>query len=178
MSYNIFDIILGVLIVGSLYSGYKKGFVYQAISLLAIVMSVYIAINFSDWVARLISQYIDFGGVLSLVSFMITFLASLFIAHKLAQWIDQSLKFLLLGGINRVFGMGFSLLKAVLIMSAILLFVDGVNKRLGWIEQKQVKESRLYEPIKNLIPDYLPFVKQWYFKYVQPKVEKVVKQEL
>ena len=176
--YNFFDIILGVLIAVSLYNGYKKGFVYQAVSLLTIVISVYIAINFSDWTARFISQYIDFGGILSLISFLITFLVSLVVIHKFAQWIDRSLKFLLLGGINRILGMIFSFLKAIIIMSSILLFVDGLNKKLHWIEQKQMKESKLYEPIKNLIPNYFPFVKGWYFQYIQPKVEKAVKDEL
>ena len=177
MSYNLLDIILGIIIVISLYNGYKKGFVYQAASLLAIVVSIYIAIHFSDITGRLISKYINLGGILYLASFLITFLVSLFLIHKLAQWIDKSLKFMFLGGINRVLGIIFSFLKVIIIMSAILLFVDGFNKKFSWIGQKQIKESRLYEPIKNLIPNYFPFVKSLYIQHIKPKVEKIVEDE-
>ena len=72
---NILDIFIGLPLIYAIYKGFTKGFVYEAASLIALILGVYGAIHFSDFTAEVIqdtfkyeSQYMEY------ISFIVTFI--------------------------------------------------------------------------------------------------------
>ena len=59
-----------------------------------------------------------------------------------------------LGFLNRLAGGVFGVLKAALVMSVILYFINGFNP--GLIKSEVRKNSILYEPIESIVPMIIP----------------------
>ena len=71
---NLLDIILILPIILFAYNGYKKGFIIELSSLVALVLGIYLAINFSDFAADFLSNNFSISDqYLLIIAFIVTF---------------------------------------------------------------------------------------------------------
>lgn len=152
---NWFDFaIIGVIAFSALIS-IVRGFVKEAISLVVWFSALFIASQFYSQLATYLTQITDTlvrNGVAIAILFISTLIAGAmlnFIFSKLVQATGLS-------GTDRVLGAVFGALRGVLIVSAVLFFMDTftpASKSLWWGESV-------------LLPEFAIII-DWFFEYVK-----------
>ncbi|MEY3808884.1 MAG: hypothetical protein RL306_66 [Pseudomonadota bacterium] len=101
---NLFDIIVAIIILFNLISSLKKGFVLSLVSFLKWIIAFIIAKYSIPYVLPYISKIIENESTARTVSGVTGFLLSLFLIIVLGKGIGKSIKWVGLGGIDKLFG--------------------------------------------------------------------------
>lgn len=158
---NFIDIIISIFVLFFAYKGIKRGLIKELISLLSLIIGIYIAINFSflleDYLYKSLSNY---GEFVSIISFVLVFLI-VFLSFKIAGFLVKKLvKSLQIGFLDKLFGMFFGISKIVLVLSILLFEIQHLSSTFGnIIPKKEIKKSKLYKPVYNLVPTIAPVAK-------------------
>lgn len=156
---NYIDIILGVLLIIAAIRGFRKGFIIELASLAALVLGIWGAIHFSHLTAGYIADTFDYQSAhLGLISFFITFIVIVIVIHILGNALNQIVDVLALGLINHLAGLLFGVVKTAVILSVLLFIFDRADENAHLIPKEDKENSRVYEPLKNLVPTLFPFL--------------------
>ena len=159
---NYIDIILLVLLILSAIGGFKNGLIAEVVSLAALVLGIWGAIEFSYITAEFLTEKLNLNTEhLNIISFIVTFVVIVILVHIVGNTINKMVEAVTLGFVNKLAGMVFAVLKSALILSIILLIFDRIDKDVKILPEKAKSESRMYEPIKNFAPSLLPFINFW-----------------
>ena len=165
---NYIDIIIVILVLLAAIKGFTRGLIKEIVSLISLVVGVYLAITFSvlfeNYLLKTFPKHEEF---VSIASFVFVFLI-VFLSLKLAGIVISKLaKQLQLNFLNKLLGMLFGSVKALLIISIILFELQHLGETFGvGFPKKQIEKSLLYKPVVNLIPTISPIAKQK-FKEIQ-----------
>lgn len=166
----VFDIIFLVIFCWAAYKGYTRGFVLQAATLAALVLGIFGAIRFSDLTSRFLQNQFDMTSeYLPIISFALTFIGIVIGIHFLARIAEKLLKAIALNFINRLLGVLFNLLKYALIISGILVVLNGINRKAHILPQSKIEESKLYRPLSILAPTLFPYLRFDFESPFKPK---------
>jgi membrane protein required for colicin V production len=160
---NYIDIIIVILFILSAISGARKGFIYEFASLFGLIAGVWGAIKFSG-ATRDFLQYrlnID-NNYVQIIAFVITFLIIVILVHIIAKAIEKAVESVSLGVVNRIFGVVLALFKSAFILGVLFLLIQRIDDAIPVIPEKAVKESKLYEPLRNVAVYSFPFLKGIY----------------
>jgi membrane protein required for colicin V production len=151
------DIVLFVPLLWGLYKGFRKGFIVEIASILALILGVYACSKFSDVVAELLKAHSHLSSLyLSVCSVIIVFLGVVILVFFLAKRIQKLAEALMLGIANRILGAIFGALKWALLISFILYFFDILNQRAGIVSQATLEHSVVYTYLIKLAPLVMP----------------------
>lgn len=154
---NIIDILLGALLLFGLVRGLMKGLFVEVASLLALIAGIYGAIYFSDFVAEFLIERVDWGEkAINLTAFAITFVIIVIAISLAGKALTKLADFAALGFLNKLLGAVFGVLKIGLILSVVLLIFSKMNRDIPFLEDEELKDSVLYEPVKSLAPMLFP----------------------
>lgn len=121
---TVFDIAILILLgtLGAL--GVMRGFVQEALSLLAFAGAT-LAVGFlHNDVTQYLTAYIDDAYGASLLSYALIFIISYFIFRFIAGRVGEGVRGSVLGPIDRVLGMGFGMVKGLIIATLIFLLIN------------------------------------------------------
>lgn len=156
---NILDIIIGIPVLWMAYRGFTKGFVIEITTLLALLLGIYIAINFSFYTSDMIQEYFTIEEkYMSILSFAITFVVVVIIIMLIGRLLEKFINMIALGFLDKLAGGLFGILKAVLIISAILLVINTFDHNEKLISPKRKANSMLYTPVASVLPTILPMI--------------------
>ncbi|HEY3370917.1 MAG TPA: CvpA family protein [Prolixibacteraceae bacterium] len=159
---NYIDLVLGILLIIAAIQGFRKGFIVELASLAALVLGIWGGIKFSDVTAEFITKHTGYqSDHLSTIAFLITFVLIIILVHTLGKMLDTVVKAVFLGFLNRLAGVIFGVMKAAVILSILLLLFDDVDENVHILPVKQKEESKLYTPMKQIVPTLFPFIKLW-----------------
>ncbi|QBA65232.1 CvpA family protein [Muriicola soli] len=145
------DIVLGLLLLYGLFKGIKNGLVVEIASILALVAGLYGAIHFSYIVGNYLATHWEWNErTMSLVSFIITFFIIVIAVITAGRLLTKIAEIAMLGLLNKIAGGLFGALKVAIILGALLIFLESVNKSLRLVNEETKAESVLYEPIRNI----------------------------
>ena len=154
---NYLDIIIAIPLLYGLTKGFLNGLIKEVTALLALVVGVYVAINFSVYlepkVVNVLGGYEEF---VSIVAFGILFLVSVLCIRILGFVIDKLTKALALGIVSRFLGGIFGFLKVVVIFSFLLFVITDYNL----IDKKTKSNSFLFEPLSDIAAIITPQLKK------------------
>jgi len=157
---NYFDYLLLLPVVYGLYRGFTKGLIIELASLVALVAGVYGAMHFSSFTFEYLSAFVEIEtAYLQLASYGLTFLLIVLVITLTGKILTMLVKMVALGIVNRMMGAIFGGLKALLILSVLLMFFDRLNNQFGIVKDEVLNSSVLYSPIltqsHNLYPTVL-----------------------
>jgi len=155
----IFDIILIALLIFAFVRGLFKGFVMGLSGLIGIIASIYLAKFFSAPVILFAESFLGMSQKISpAVGFIIVFLVALLLFYFIAVLADKFISLIALGWLNKLLGGVLSFLKYLFIISALLNVFDFLNNNFDIISQETKQKSKLYAPVKKIVPATLPFL--------------------
>jgi membrane protein required for colicin V production len=152
---NWLDIVLAIPLLWFLYRGFRNGLIIELASLAALILGIYAALHFSFYVQGYLEENFEIAdNYLYIISFAITFLIVAIIVYLAGKIIHKVISIVALGFLNRLAGGIFGLLKAALVLSVILYFINGLNP--GLIKSDVKDSSILYDPIESIVPMLIP----------------------
>ena len=161
MTMNFIDITILLCCVPAIFRGLSKGFIAQAAALVALVLGAWMSFHFSSTVVEWIRPAMDVSPVILQVIAFTLILMAVFLALTLAgKALEGLVKVVMLGWLNKLLGVAFSLLKVIL---AIGLVIDTVTHALEIDCSKTTAESLLYNPVKSFADVFFPYIKELIF---------------
>jgi membrane protein required for colicin V production len=159
---NVIDIILVVILVAAAINGFIKGFFVELASIASLILGIWAAVEFSDFVQLWMSKYISWSPeAMRIVSFILIFVFVVIVVHLIATLTEKFVQAISLSIFSRLAGAIFGVLKAAFILSILMIIILKIeNLTIVLIPENAKKESRLYDPIENIAPNILPFLKK------------------
>jgi membrane protein required for colicin V production len=154
---NYIDIIILVPCLWFAFKGFKNGFFKEIASLGALIIGLWLAVSFSDFLGGVIQGETDFvkDSYIPIVSFVVIFIGVVVLVHLLSKALDKLIKAIALGWLNKMAGMVFGLAKAILILAGLLFIINQfLIVKSAILPPQIVHESFLYQPLMDII-DYL-----------------------
>jgi membrane protein required for colicin V production len=150
---NYLDIIILCVVALLVIHGVMKGFIISLASLIALVLGIYIAVNFSHYIETLLTDTLHPGHTwLPILSFTITFLIVVILVMLLGKALEKLVDLVGMGILNHIFGGLFGLIKGILLVSVILFIISGFDPKEKIIKPKIKQESMLYGYESKVFP--------------------------
>lgn len=157
MSMNIVDIVLGLILLLGAVNGFRRGLLVEVTGLIGLILGVYGAIHFSYFLGDFMKERVNWDeSSIQMFAFTGTFLIILVATVALGRVMTKVVDTLALGFFNKILGAIFGFLKVALILSVLLLIYHEVNSTVHIMKKERVKNSVLYEPVKNICPTIFP----------------------
>lgn len=172
---NILDIIILVPLLFAAWSGYRKGFVIEIASLAALILGIYAAINFSFYAAGLLEQNFELSERwVNIIAFIVTFIVVVFVIYLIGRIIEKFIDILMLGFVNRLFGLVFGVLKWAFILSVLIYIIHIFDDDNKLITPKLKEGSFFYTPVSSFAPYLIPKLNiEQFEKYTRPVEEEL-----
>lgn len=155
MALTTLDIILLIIIASIGIYGLFKGFIKQALSLLAIFVGLILSSKYyvtcGQYIKESCSLDMDLHTI-SIISFIAIFILTLIAANIIAIIIEKFISITMLGWLNSLLGLIFGLLKGFIIASIIFIIIDFINPTTTIIKQEKLDKSMVYTIYKKNIP--------------------------
>jgi membrane protein required for colicin V production len=156
---NWLDLIIVVLLILALVTGFINGFVKEVASLAGLILGIWGAIKFSSFTAAKLYDWFDMTGqFVGIIAFMITFGIIVVVIHFIGIMADKIVDAASLGFINRIFGIVFGLFKTVLILSVIFALLNAIDAKRPFLPKDTVANSSFYNPISDIAPALFPII--------------------
>jgi membrane protein required for colicin V production len=146
--------IIGVIILSAIIS-IIRGFIKEALSLISWILAFFIASRFYMYIASYLT-YFDNDIIRSAVAIAILFIATLIVCAIVSYVIGQLVQKTGLSSTDRVLGICFGVLRGILVVAAVLFFVDTFTPLSQSAEWQQ----------SQLIPHF-HFIIRWFFDFIQ-----------
>ena len=146
--------IIGVIILSALIS-IIRGFVKEALSLISWVLAFFIASRFYMYITSYLT-YFDSDVIRIAVAIAILFISTLIVCAIVSYLIGQLVQKTGLSSTDRVLGICFGVLRGILVVAAVLFFVDTftpLSQSPSWVQSQ-------------LIPHF-HFIIRWFFDFIQ-----------
>lgn len=147
-------ILVGILLLSALVS-ILRGFVREIMAIVTWVAALWIAWHFYASLAVLLADTIHKPALRLPVAFVILFVVCMILGALVNFLCGQLVDRTGLSGTDRILGLGFGLLRGVLVVSVLLL----VMRFTPLPEQSAWRESRLvpiFAPIERWLQDFIP----------------------
>ena len=156
---NYIDVIILIIIGLAMVNGFINGLIKEVATLAALIIGIWGAIRFSSFTAAKLYDWFDMTGkYVGIISFIITFAVIAIAIHFLGMLVENLTKAIALGFINRLLGIAFGLLKAVLILSVIFVVLNAIDARRPFLPREKIDKSMLYNPISDIAPAIFPII--------------------
>ena len=152
---NWLDLVLAIPLLWFTYKGFRHGLIIELASLAALILGIYVALHFSFYTeGYLRDNFTITDKYLHIISFAITFLIVAIVVYLVGKIIHKLVTIVALGFLNRLAGGVFGFLKAALVLSVILYFLNGFDP--GLLKADVKERSLLYEPVESIVPMIIP----------------------
>lgn len=143
------------------WRGFRKGLIIEVFTLLAIVVGIYMAIHFADLVSNKLNDYVeDEYSATPAVAFTLIFLAVGAAVYFGGIALEKVIKVVNLSILNRMLGLLFGTIKALYLLSILLVTYQSYDPQGKLISAEAQENSLLYLPIKNTSIKTIPFLTQ------------------
>jgi len=148
---NIIDIVLLIVFAWFAYQGFKKGFVIELASLVALILGIYAAIYFSSYAEYFLVNSLNMDNdYIPVTSFVITFIVVVIVVYALGRILEKLIKMVALGFLNKLAGGAFGILKAAVFISIFFLILNHYN--INFISAEKKDNSLIYSPVEEIAP--------------------------
>lgn len=154
---NVFDIIVYVALAWAVFNGWRRGFLLQMMSLVAVVAALYLSVKYCSEVGAMLG--LD-STTQPIAGFIVIFAVTLILLTIAGYLMRKVFRFAGLGMVDILFGILFSVLKIGVIVSALFAWFAAVNKDYDWASKQTVEESRWFTPISGVVDKLTPYFEE------------------
>lgn len=156
---NFIDLFIVAILIWFGYKGFRKGLVFELVSIVALSLGIYGGLKFSDRTAEYLTSYVD-SEYLNIASFTVTFLVILLLIFAAGKVIEKIINLVALKLVNKLLGALFGIIKMVLILGVLITIVESYDSKLGFLPKDIKEESLLYSPLLNTANQILPEIEK------------------
>jgi membrane protein required for colicin V production len=164
----ILDTIIGIACLLAFYRGWQKGIVSAILSLIGVLAGTILSVRLSHSLASYLqeSNLVNSQYVLP-ISFILIFIATIFVVRLIIKSIEGILKMAMLGWANKLIGAALYTFFTVFFISALFW----LGSTVGILTAQSKADSKAYPIVESIAPttiklssDYLPFCKDLFTK--------------
>jgi membrane protein required for colicin V production len=170
---NWIDLVIVVILILSMVSGFINGLIREVASLAALILGIWGAIKFSGFTAAKLYDYFDMTGhYVGIIAFLITFGIIVVIIHFVGVLADKIADSAALGFFNRLLGIAFGLFKTVLIMSVFFVILNAIDAKRSFLPREKLEQSIFFNPISDIAPAIFPIIGEGGFDHSFDRFKK------
>ncbi|PLX14985.1 MAG: hypothetical protein C0598_00240 [Marinilabiliales bacterium] len=153
MTINLIDLIILIPVMFFAWSGYRKGLIIEASTLIALILGLYFAIYFSDIAGGFLNKTFQIDQkYMGALSFVVTFIVVVFGVIAIGKALEKIVDVLLLGFLNKLGGAVFGMLKGALFISILIFAFSYFDLEKNVFSAEARQQSLFYEPVKSIAP--------------------------
>jgi len=153
MSLNFIDYIILVILVLFLIQGYRKGIIISLASIAALVLGIYIAVHFSNYLDSTLMEHLKPSRKwLPILSFTITFIVVVIVVLLVAKLTEKLVDVVGMGFFNHLGGAVLGLVKGVILISILIFIFTSIDTKGKWLKEQHKKDSYLYSRVSAVFP--------------------------
>ena len=158
---NFIDIIFFILLIYAAWRGFKKGFIIELFTFLALFIGLYAGIHFSDIAAGGLKNTFNISSdYLPTISFTIVFLIVGAMVYFGGKALEKAVSVVQLSLANKFLGVFFSMLKMTFIFGGIILLAESYDEKGDFVSEETKKASLTYYPAKKIVTVCIPAFEQ------------------
>ena len=160
---NILDLVICLVLVVAVWNGWRRGFILQICSLVALLVALWLAARFGSMVGTMLHidpQYAEVAG------FIAVLVAGLLLVSLAGRVVRRIFHFAGFGLLDIVLGIAVAAAKYLLLLSVAFAALERINVEGSLIPASQIESSRGYRPVRELSRQVLPLV-GWVEKQVE-----------
>lgn len=163
---NTFDIIAALLvIIPGVIMGIRKGFIYQVLTLAALILGVWMSYNFSEPVGKWMQGFMTLDEkILQIIAFIAIFLGVYLVLFLIGALIEKILKDLVGGWLNKTLGILLGIAKLAILVSLAVFLFDSLNNTFHFVKQQAIDSSVFYPYLKHTAEFIFPYIKTFVTK--------------
>ena len=147
---------LGIIIIVSIFfvRGVFRGFVFELVTVIGLILGYIISITYLSLLAGYILTFFPSlpESAINIVSFFLLFIGTNLLLRLVSKIITKTLKFAMLGWLNRILGGVLGILKSIIVMSILVFVIDLIPFSSYLLDQVEVQTSELYPVLNALVP--------------------------
>jgi membrane protein required for colicin V production len=141
------------------WKGFKRGFIMELFTILALVVGLYAAFHFSDKITEMVVEKThESPGYLPAISFLLLFLAVGAMVYFGGKALEQVLKIAQLSVLNKSIGASIGILKWGYVIGCVLVFINSLDQKEKFISKKHKENAVLYPAVRGLVGYSIPGV--------------------
>ena len=155
------DIVIIAIVIAAAIWGLFKGFISQAVSIVALILGIWCASRFTGFFSSKINDWFNLDiaqNTLHIILFAVIFILVVILANLIGKGIENLVKLSLLGWINRLLGFLFGALKAIVILGIVVYAINYLNNSFNLIPKEIFSNSKGYGFLLNFTQDFFPFL--------------------
>jgi membrane protein required for colicin V production len=169
------DIIILIPLIFGAFSGFKKGFLLEIVSILALILGIIGGIKLLHWGMELLTDHFDIDSlILPYLTFILLFLIIIIVINLIGKMIKKMIDLTVLGSVDNFAGSILGIFKWALGVSFLILISSSLGISLP---EKYTEEAGLYHFIESLAPTVIgyltvifPFIED-FFEFVKSFLE-------
>jgi membrane protein required for colicin V production len=153
------DIAIAVLLLIAFISGVRKGIIRQVFGLAALLLGVYGAFKLSGVAGSYLSEWFHVSGhLVQAVTFAVILILILFLVILTGRLAAGLITLATLGGVDKILGGVFSVMKIVCILCALQFAVQFFNSQFHFLSPTVESSAfyRFFDTVCRLVFPYLP----------------------
>jgi len=151
---NYLDIIILIPVLWFGYKGFAHGLIRELASLAALILGIYAAFSFTDFVEK----WINNPNIPKEAFFAVTFLIVLIAVYLIGRLVEKIVKLIIPEFVNNLLGGLFGAVKVVVFFSALILFIHSVDPKNVILTEHTIEKSFSYQYIEPIVP----MLKDWF----------------
>ncbi|MCX6269146.1 MAG: CvpA family protein [Bacteroidetes bacterium] len=153
MTLNFIDYIILVILVLFMIQGYRKGIIISLASIVALVLGIYMAVHFSNYLDSTLMEHLHPSRKwLPIISFSITLLLVVIVVMLIAKLTEKLVDVVGMGFFNQVGGAALGLVKGIILISILIFIIKSIDPKEKWLTVKDKKGSFFYSRASEVFP--------------------------
>lgn len=151
---NIFDLIVYIALAWAIFNGWRRGFLLQMLSLVAVVAAIYLGIRFGAELGVMLGME---GTTAQIGGFIAIFFGSLIVIAIVGRLLRGVFRLAGLGVVDTLLGILFSVVKIGLVVSVLFSWFSALNRDYKLASKEKIELSRWFEPVSGVIDKVTPY---------------------
>ena len=145
------DIILIIIITFFAIKGLICGLIKEAAGMVAVLLGLFLAVNFSEWLSEWILEKGWFDPkYIEVISFTVIFLGVILLVIVLSKMLDKFADAISLNWLNKLAGFVFGGIKGAFIVGGACYLAERIIQNFSLTEQEFLADSKIYNQMLEL----------------------------